>query len=330
MEMRKIGASGLEASALALGTWAIGGGSWWGDNDDQVSIESIHRANDGGITWIDTAPVYGFGHSEEVVGKAIQGRRDKVFLSTKCGLQWRDSVGTPHLNRDGHDVYRNLSAKSIRQDVEDSLRRLGTDYIDLLYTHWQAVEPVKTPVAETMDTLMALKKEGKIRAIGASNCTVEVLREYLKYGQLDAIQEKYSIVDRRIEAALVPFCREHKITVQTYSPLEQGLLTGKIGPDYQIRPGDTRETKPWWKPEKRAQALKLLEGWADLTQKYNCAMGNLIIAWTAAQGELFNVAVGARTTEQVAENLGAGAISLENSDVERMRVESSRIATMGD
>lgn len=138
METRQIGKSGIETSALALGCWAIGGGSWWGDNDDQMSVDTIHRAFDLGIRWIDTARVYGFGHSEEVVGKALKELpRDQVIISTKCALQWYEKKGEYHFTRDGHEVYRDLSPKAIRRDLEKSLQALGTDYIDVYYTHWQ-------------------------------------------------------------------------------------------------------------------------------------------------------------------------------------------------
>ena len=152
METRQIGKSGIEASALALGCWAIGGGSWWGDNDDQMSVDTIHRAFDLGIRWIDTARVYGFGHSEEVVGKALKELpRDQVIISTKCALQWYEKKGEYHFSRDGHEVYRDLSPKAIRRDLEKSLQALGTDYIDVYYTHWQCKTYGLVPVAETME-----------------------------------------------------------------------------------------------------------------------------------------------------------------------------------
>jgi methylglyoxal reductase len=318
MQKRKIGKTEIDASVLAMGAWAIGGGTWWGENDDDMSIEAIHKALESGINWVDTAPVYGFGHSEEVVGKAIKDRRDKVILSTKCGLQWYNENGTKHFSRDGHDVYRDLSPKGIRRDLEYSLKRLETDYIDVFYTHWQSVEPNYVPIEETMNELMRMKREGKIRAIGASNVTVDNLKEYLKYGELDVIQEKYSILDRRIENELLPFCEDNGITLQTYSPIEQGLLTGKIKADYEIKPGEVRENKKWWLPENRKIALEMLSKWSDLTKKYNCTLGNLVIKWTIMQSNNLNVLCGARKLHQVEENVQAVNIELEASDIERM------------
>lgn len=325
MEKRTIGKSGIEVSAMAMGAWAIGGGITWGENDDEESIRSIHCALDSGITWIDTAPAYGLGHSEEVVGRALKGRRDKVVVSTKCGLQWYDGEGTLHMKRDGAVIMRNLSPKSIRRDLEKSLKRLDTDYIDVYYTHWQSVEPFFIPVQETMAELMKMKQEGKIRAIGASNVTVDHMKEYLKYGQLDVIQEKFSMVDRKAEIELLPFCEENGLTLQAYSPIEQGLLTGKVGLDYKIRPGEVRDNKKWWKPENHKLVLEMFEGWGDLTKKYQASIGNLVIAWTMARSKNLNVLCGARKIPQVQENVKAAEITLEKADFDRMTADADAI-----
>ncbi len=325
MKTIKIGKSGITTPAIGMGTWAIGGGTWWGENDDSVSIKAIDCALEQGITWIDTAPVYGFGHSEEVVGKALKGKREKVILSTKCALQWENEAGSFHFSRDGHAVYRDLSATGIRRDLENSLRRLQTDYIDVLYTHWQSVEPCPTPIQETMGELEKMKKEGKIRAIGASNVNASQIEEYLKYGQLDVIQEKYSMVDRKLEKILLPLCESHDISVQAYSPLEQGLLTGKIGMDYVVKPGEVRDNRKWWVPENRKLVLEMLAGWSDLCKKYESTLGNLVIAWTIARSENINVLCGARKMEQVSENVKAGNIVLEKADMQRMTDDADRI-----
>ena len=325
MRCIEIGKSGIKVSAMGMGTWAVGGGTWWGENDDNRSIEAIRQALAGGITWVDTAPVYGFGHSEEVVGKALRGCRDQVVLSTKCGLQWDNTSGTFHFSRDGHEVYRDLSPKGLRRDLENSLKRLGTDYIDVYYTHWQSQGPSAVLIEDTMGELMKMKAEGKIRAVGASNVTISHLKEYLKYGPLDVIQEKFSMVDRNLEQELLPFCLSNGITVQTYSPLEQGLLTGKIGMDYQVKPGEVRENRKWWIRENRKLVLDMLAGWSDLAQKYQTTVGNLVIAWTMAHCKNFNVLCGARKPEQVSENLKACSFILEKADIERMTKDSDAI-----
>ena len=193
-----------------------------------MTVEAIRAAIDGGITLIDTAPRYGFGHSEELVGQAIRGYdREKLVISTKCGLWWKDNEGTLQNSRDGHTVYRNLSKRTIKIEIEDSLRRIGTDYIDTYITHWQSKPPFVTPISETMEALLELKQEGKIKAIGVSNVTPDHIKEYLKYGQVDLVQEKYSLLSRQVEEEILPLCRENHITLQAYSPMELGLLTGK-------------------------------------------------------------------------------------------------------
>lgn len=322
MEKRKIGNSDVVSSILAMGAWAIGGGSWWGENDDDVSVKAIHKAVDCGITWIDTAPAYGCGHSEKVVGKALKGIRNDVIVSTKCGLQWYDENGSFFFSRDGKNIYRDLAPKAIRRDLEESLKRLDTDYIDVYYTHWQSVEPGFVPIEETMYELMKMKKEGKIRVIGASNVTTQNIEEYIKYGQLDVIQEKFSILDRRIEKELLPMCEEKNITLQTYSPIEQGLLTGKIKADYKVEPNNVRDGKKWWLPENVKIAVELLDTWSDLTEKYNCTMGNLVIKWTSMRSDKINVLCGARKVEQIEENVKAAEINLSKEDFDRMNKQS--------
>jgi methylglyoxal reductase len=203
MMQREIGSSGLRASAIGLGTWAIGG--WmWGGTDEQQSIAAIQASIDEGVSLIDTAPAYGQGRAEEIVGQAIKGRRDKVVLATKCGLVWHTTKGTHFFDYDGKPVHRYLGANSIVHEVEQSLKRLGTDHIDLYITHWQ---DRTTPISETMEALQKLKEQGKIRAIGASNVSPDELEAYLAAGGPDALQEEYSMIKREIETALLPACR---------------------------------------------------------------------------------------------------------------------------
>lgn len=327
MENISIGKSGLSAPFLGLGTWAIGGGSWWGDNDDALSVQAIQAAVEQGITWIDTAPIYGLYHSEAVVGEALKHLdRDKVILSTKCGLEWRHETPVLHKVVDGVPVYRDLSARSIRQDVEDSLRRLGTDHLDVLYTHWQSPDFGLYPLEETVNALMELKAEGKIRAIGASNVTADIIRGYCRYGELDVIQEKYSLLTRRVEKQLLPTCRELGVSVQAYSPLEQGLLTGKVTMLTTFPEGSTRNANPTFQPARRAQALELLDGWRDLTEKYRCTMAQLVIALTARMIPGLHVLCGARTPRQAMENAAALELKLSGSDAVRMKWDVDAIS----
>ena len=191
----------------------------------------------------------------------------KVVLSTKCGIQLYDKGGELHFTREGHEGRLDLSPKAIRRDLELSLKALGTDYIDVYYTHWQCMTYGLVPVAETMGELMRMKEEGKIRAIGASNVNLQILRDYEAAGQLDVIQEKLSILDRKPEAELLPFCQEHGLTLQAYSPIEQGLLGGKAGDDYVPSKGNVREGKTWWKDVYKRQCLKCWKPfWGHLPQ----------------------------------------------------------------
>lgn len=327
MQEIKIGSSGITVPFLGMGTWAIGGGSWWGDNDDAVSVKAIEEAVEQGIKWIDTAPIYGLYHSEKVVGEALRHiDRDKIVLSTKCGLEWRHKTPVLHKVVDGVSVYRDLSAQSIIEDVEESLKRLGTDHIDVLYTHWQSPDFKLYPLEETVEAMMKLKEQGKIRAIGASNVNGDIIRGYCKYGQLDVIQEKYSLLTRRIERQLLPTCKELGISVQAYSPLEQGLLTGNVTMQTVYPEGSTRNSNPSFQPSRRAQAIHMLEGWHDLTEKYNCTTSQLVIALTARMIPGLHVLCGARTPQQVKDNAGALKLHLNGADAVRMKWDVDAIS----
>ena len=319
MQYRTLGKSKIAASAIALGTWAIGGGTWWGASDDADSVKAIQAAIDEGITLIDTAPAYGWGHSEVIVGKAIKGRRDKVVVSTKGGLWWKDERGAFFFELEGKKVNRCLLPETLRVEVEDSLRRLGTDYIDLYHTHWQSPQPDQDPIEATVQCLMKLKAEGKIRAIGASNVDLQQIKAYQAAGVLDAIQPKYSMLDREIEKEILPYCHTERISTLAYSPLEQGLLSGKIGMDRTFAEGEFRNNIPWFRPNNRKKVLNMLNGWSGLLKKYDCTLAQLVIAWTAAQKGITYVLCGARKEAHVRENVKAGKLLLHADDLARMR-----------
>lgn len=325
MEKKMIGKSGLEASELSLGCWAIGGGEWWGNNDDQISIDTICRAVQLGVNWIDTARVYGFGHSEEVVGKALKLLpRRKMILSTKCGIQWYDDGGELHFMKEGHAVRRDLAPKAIRRDLELSLKTMGTEYVDVYYTHWQCKTYGLVPIEETMEELLKMKQEGKIRAIGASNTDLQILEDYIRAGQLDVIQEKLSILDRKSEE-LLPFCEEHGIMLQTYSPIEQGLLAGKASDNYVPKPGEVRDGKTWWRPENIRRVNGMLAGWKDLTEKYQCTLANLCIKWNSMLSSNINVLCGARKVSQIEDIASSLDIALSKEDFERMKQDADAV-----
>jgi methylglyoxal reductase len=305
-----------------MGTWVTGGGAAWNGVDDADSLNAIAAALDHGVTLIDTAPAYGWGHSEEIVGKAVAGKRDKVVIATKCGIWWEDSRGSFHFHLDGKDTFISLRPDTIAVEIENSLRRLKTDYIDLYQCHWPAKEPDNTPIGDTMAALMKLKQEGKIRAIGVSNVSVPQLEEYLGAGDLAGDQFRYSMLYRAPEADVLPWCKDHGLATLTYMSLEQGLLTGKVGLDRVFDPNEFRSNEDWnawFKQANRPKVLKMLAGWSDLTEKYRCSLAQLVIAWTAAQPGVTHVLCGMRTAAQAEQNARAGALVLEAADLARMR-----------
>lgn len=323
MQYRSLGSSDIEASAIGFGAWAIGG--WmWGGTDEATAIRAIHAAVDAGINLIDTAPAYAFGVSEEIVGKAIQDRRDKVIVATKCGLVWHVEKGTHSFNSDRKHprddatemrVYRYLGPEAIRYEIEQSLRRLRIETIDLYQTHWQ--DPT-TPIADTVRELMKLKEEGKIRAIGASNATPAEMDEYRKAGQLDSDQELFSMLDRKQDKENLPYCATNNIAFLAYAPLGQGLLTGKIGPERRFEEGDQRNLKARFTVENRQKVATMLEEFKRIAKEKGATLGQLAIAWTIQQRGCTHALVGARTPEQAIENAGAGDILLSPEELATM------------
>ena len=328
MRTMNIGQSGIEASVVAIGAWAIGGDSQWGPSDDSESIRTIHRARELGVTLLDTAPAYGLGHSEEVVGKALLGRRGDYVLSTKCGLRWDIEEGALMMERDGVRIVRNTRPQRLAEELEMSLRRLKTDYLDIYIVHWQELPEFPCPIAETMDFLLRLKAQGKIRAIGASNLSPAQFLEYTKAGQLDLIQEKYSLLDRAAESTLFGLCQTHGVTFQAYSPLERGTLTGKITVDSKVEMTTAKSKIKWFQPEFLPKIAALGEKWAPLCKKYACTMTQLVIGWTTAQGNGHNVNAlcGARKLDQIEENARGGDIVLDAADLATMRADAQAIS----
>ena len=316
MERRALGASGIQASAVAFGAWAIGG--WrWGGSDERTSIDALRAGLDAGIDFIDTAPAYGFGRGEEIVGKAIAGRRDRVVLATKCGLVWDEPKGVFFFASDDKGrkddgprrIHKYLGAERIRKDLEASLKRLGTDHVDLLLTHWQ--DPT-TPIEETAACFESLKKAGKIRAWGACNATPADLE---RYGAVDADQERYSMLDRKLEGTNLPWCRAKGAAVLAYSPLEHGLLTGKVSAGRTFNEGDLRLGHPNFTPENLARVGAMLDRFRPVAERHRATLSQVVIAWTIAQPGVTHALVGARTPEQARENARAGEIRLAPEDL---------------
>ncbi|MFH5776589.1 aldo/keto reductase [Paracoccus sp. NGMCC 1.201697] len=323
MLTRPIGGSGITASVIGLGTWAIGG--WmWGGTDRAASIAAIQAAVDEGVSLIDTAPAYGQGVAEEIVGEALQGRRDKVVLATKCGLIWHARQGNHFFDYDGQPVHRHLGRASIIHEVEQSLRRLRTDCIDHYITHWQ--DPT-TPVEETMAALEELKRAGKIRSIGASNCSVSDVRAYLAAGQLDAVQEEYSMLRRDIEDTLLPVCLQAGVSVLSYSSLALGLLAGRIGPDRVFSGDDQRKDNPRFSQENLRRVAALMEEIAPVARAHSATLAQVVIAWTVQQSGITFALCGARNPEQARENAAAGRLRLSSADLQTISDAAGRHLT---
>ncbi len=252
------------------------------------------------------------GLAETIVGKAIAGRRDKVVLVTKCGLVWHVNEGAYFFHQDGKPVHRYLGAASIRHEVEESLKRLGTDYIDHYVTHWQ---DATTPIAETVETLVRLKDEGKIRSIGASNVSPEDLVAYIATGALDAIQEEYSMVRRDIETTLLPLCRTSAVSVLSYSSLALGLLSGKVGPERVFAGDDQRKGNPRFSQANREKIARLTRGLEPVAEAHGASIAQVVIAWTIAQPGITFSLCGARDPAQAVENAAAARLRLAENEL---------------
>lgn len=282
MEYTTINGTNLKSSRIGLGTWAIGG--WmWGGTDERESIQTIHAALDKGINLIDTAPVYGFGVSEEIVGKAIEerGHREKVIIATKVGLEWHDG-----------SVSRNSSPDRIRKEVQDSLRRLRTDYIDIYQVHWP---DLAVPIEETARTMQDLFREGLIRAIGVSNYSTEQMNRFMSVSELHTVQSPYNLFERQIDRDVLPYVREKNLSVFAYGPLCRGLLTGTMQPDTKFTGDDLRQSDPKFQPPRFAQYLNAVQQLDDLVQKrYGKHVIDLAVRWVLDQPGITAALWGAR------------------------------------
>ncbi len=309
MKFRKLGASGIDASVVAFGAWAIGG--WkWGGTDAKQSIAAIHAALDSGINFIDTAAVYGFGFSEELVGKALEGvDRSKVIVASKCGLRWDIESPTLHAQSEGKSIYRSLNKESIMWEVEQSLQRLKTDYIDLYQTHWP--DP-STPPEDVMQTLLELKEQGKVRAVGFCNAELAHLEGAAKVAPMDTDQERYSLLDRERDSDNLPYCEKNALAFLAYSPIAQGLLSAKMDPGRTFGEGDLRIGNPRFSNENRQAINDLLAPVSALAAESGHTVEQLVLAWTLLQPGMTHVLVGARNTEQAISNAKTGSLVLDD------------------
>jgi len=307
MKTRKLGRTDLNLSTIGMGTWAIGGSGWkfsWGPQDDKESISAIRSALELGINWIDTAAVYGLGHSEEIVGKAIKGLRHKPIIATKCG-RLGDRKG---------NLFGRLKKESIRSEVEASLKRLKIEVIDLYQIHWP--EPDED-IKEAWTTLGDLIKEGKIRYAGVSNFNIRQLKRVQPIHPVASLQPPYSMLERGIEEKILEYCSANNIGIIAYSPMQKGLLTGKFTRErvQNLPEDDHRRRDPRFQDPELSANLKLVEDLRPIAEKSGRTVAQLAIAWVLRRPELTAAIVGARRPSQIEETVVAGDWVLSKKDI---------------
>jgi aryl-alcohol dehydrogenase-like predicted oxidoreductase len=327
MEYRKLGNADLELSAICFGAWAAGG--WmWGGTERGDAIRAIRVSYDLGVTSIDTAPIYGQGNSEEIVGDAIKNLpRHKIQLLTKYGMRWDLAKGdfaftSTDNNGKEINIYKYASKESILKECEDSLRRLGTDYIDLYQIHWP---DSTTPIEETMEAVAQLIKQGKVRYAGVSNYNIEQMQKAKQCINIVSNQVPYSMVMRDIEENLVPCCLEHNVSILAYSPLERGLLTGKIKPGYEFQNGDHRASLYYFTDVNIRRTNAFLEKIRPIAEEKCATLAQLVLRWTIEQPGIIIALAGARNEKQAIENALALAIRLSPEELEFINDELSQL-----
>ena len=322
-DTKRLGNSDLKISALGVGAWAMGGGGWkfgWGEQDDSDSIGAIHAALEAGMNWIDTAAVYGLGHSEEIVGKALEGLTQRPYVFTKCERRWKENG----------EIYPSLKADSIRQECENSMRRLGVDVIDLYQLHWP--EP-DADVEEGWTEMARLKEEGKVRWIGVSNFSVDQLKRAQKIAPITSLQPPYSLLVRKVEDEILPFAKSNNIGVIVYSPMRAGLLTGKMTAERaaSLPDDDWRKRDKDFQEPRLSQNLKLVELLKQIAAKHGRAPGEVALAWTLSNPAVTAAIVGLRRADQVEGVKGALHFRLTPEEVDQIekfqKAQQSEAAT---
>ena len=318
MVYRELGQSEIKLSAIVFGAWPIGG-FMWGGSDEKKAVEAIERGYDLGMTSIDTAPIYGMGLSEELVGKAIKGKRDQFQILTKFSMHWNisGSQDTYRSDEKTSELFQNVYLKADKQSVirecEDSLRRLGTDYIDYYQQHWPVED---TPIEETMEALDRLKDQGKIRAGGVCNYSLDQFKEAEKAFRVEADQLPYSMVRRDIEKDLIPYAIENEKSILAYSPLQRGLLTGKFNPDSVLGEGDNRKDSRYFTVHNIQRVNHFLSKIRPIAEEHQVSLVQLVLNWTISQPGITVALAGARTPEQVEENAKAAEFELTENQMD--------------
>ena len=315
MTLRTLGQSDLKITPIGIGAWAIGGGEWefaWGPQDDQQSIAAILAGLDHGINWIDTAAVYGLGHSETVVGRAIKGLHTRPYVFTKCSLVWNKSRTISH----------NLQAASIRREAESSLKRLGLDTIDLYQIHWPAwsgnpESASPGSIEEAVGALAKLQSEGKIRHIGVSNFNAQQMQRALSMAPIASLQPSYSLLATEVEVSILPFAQDHQMGVIVYSPMASGLLSGAMTRERiaALPDDDWRKHSPNFQEPLLSRNLRLVETLRSIGRRHNATAGEVAIAWTLRNPAVTGAIIGVRNARQVSGIAGAGGVQLSANDI---------------
>ncbi|MBA4550105.1 aldo/keto reductase [Thermoactinomyces intermedius] len=305
MEKRRLGNSNLMASVIGFGAWAAGKAGW-GNVDEQEIMEAIQTAYDHGVNFFDTAPFYGFGESERILGKALKPVRDKVIIATKFGLVWNEKG----------DFVKDASRKNILREIDQSLKNLNTDYIDLYQVHWPDDQ---TPIEETMETLNELVEKGKVRYIGVSNFSVEQMEEARKYANVVSLQSLYNLLQRDVEKAEYPYTEKNGMGFIPYSPLAQGLLTGKFTPPITLSSNDVRrQFNPLFQEGRFEENLKKVEKIRTVAERYNKPTAQVAVNWLLAKPAVTTVITGAKNKEQIMQNIASSEWKLTGEDVARL------------
>ena len=328
MEYRTLGNTDLTLSVITFGAWAAGG--WmWGGNDKDDAIKAIRSAYDQGVNAIDTAPVYGQGASEVIVAEAIRGiPRENIHILTKFGMRWDLAKGDFAFKSENNkgeaiEIYRYAGRESIKKEVEDSLMRLGTDYIDLYQIHWP---DTTTPIQETFETVAELIKEGKVRYAGVSNYSASQMQEAEKSVELASNQVPYSMVNRGIEQETIPYCIKNNKSILAYSPLERGLLTGKMHAGQQFEEGDHRARHPRFTDDSISKTNAFLKSIHPIAQEKGATLAQLVLRWTIEQPGITIALAGARNAQQAVQNAKAASLKLTKQELENI---NAKLAELG-
>jgi aryl-alcohol dehydrogenase-like predicted oxidoreductase len=310
MKTRQFGNTDMHITPIGFGTWALGGGGWafgWGPQDDEQSIAAIHRALDLGINWIDTAAVYGLGHSEEIVARALKDRSERPYVFTKCSRVWDDNG----------EISSSLKVQSIRRECEDSLRRLQVDVIDLYQVHWPMPE---SELEEGWETMAQLKDEGKVRYIGVCNFNVEQMRRVMRIAPISTLQPPYSLVKPEVEEEILPFCQEQEMGVIVYSPMMSGLLSGSMTRERiaKLPDNDWRKRDAEFQEPRLSRNLALVEQLQEIGYMHSRSPGEVAIAWTLHNPAVTAAIVGARRPEQVDSIIGAAEFRLTEAEFDQI------------